>query len=282
MKENRASATGIQLPWVYWVTFLAIFLTACQSHPTLDQVVTSSKLHRAEREAGQFTLLELSGRTGGPGETLHVYLGGDGRPWVDNRPASNPTGLYPLSLELMIQDPAPTVYLGRPCYYRVTMPSQCSPALWTRARYSDTVLDSMAIALTEVIRERRPRDVVLVGYSGGGAIAVLVASKLAEQTPVSVITLAANLDITAWTEHHGLLPLEESRNPATQPDTGLAEVHLLGEHDSVVPVHTVQQYSHRHPGAKFVYVEDFDHRCCWVRYWPDILPGALSALGLPK
>ena len=49
------------------------------------------------------------------------------------------------------------------------------------------------------------REVTFVGYSGGGVLAVLIAERL--DNVAGVITVGANLDTDAWTEHHGYLPL---------------------------------------------------------------------------
>lgn len=267
---------------VYFAIFLAFLLTACHSVPTpeplsVEQLVAAHGLDWGERQAGPFHLLSLSGPRGPAGAPLHIYLGGDGQPWREGQPAANPTGRRPLALELMVQDSAPAVYLGRPCYHQASLPAACRPELWTGGRYSPAVLEPMVDALLALVRERTPGEVVLIGYSGGGALAALAAPRLADMTSVSLITLAANLDTAAWTAHHRLLPLATSLNPARQPPSGLPEVHLLGEEDAIVPAVTVKQYGHQHPQARFLYLTGFDHRCCWVQAWPTLLPYALAA-----
>ena len=74
-----------------------------------------------------------------------------------------------------------------------------------------------------------PRSVVLIGYSGGGVLAVLIAP----QVPGSaVVTIAANLDVEAWARWHQYTPLSGSLNPATQPPLdALHEWHLVGDRD---------------------------------------------------
>src|SRR5687768_13818074 len=102
------------------------------------------------------------------GTTLHVYLDGDGVPWLGSYPTADPTPRDPLVLDLLALDAAPAVYLGRPCYHGLTETSACSPALWTSARYSETVVSSMAVAARRVAEARGAERIVWLGYSGGG------------------------------------------------------------------------------------------------------------------
>ena len=66
------------------------------------------------------------------GSLLHVYLDGDGTPWLRRTlVAADPTPRNPLVLELMAQDPNPAIYLGRPCYHGQSASSVCSSEWWT-------------------------------------------------------------------------------------------------------------------------------------------------------
>lgn len=53
-------------------------------------------------------------------------------------------------LRLMALDPAPSVYLGRPCYHGLAAPCRARRS-FGRARYSARVLDSMAAALRSLL-----------------------------------------------------------------------------------------------------------------------------------
>ena len=53
-----------------------------------------------------------------PSNVLHVYLDGDGVPWIDGRPGADPTPRNTLVLKLMRIDASPSVYVGRPCYHQ--------------------------------------------------------------------------------------------------------------------------------------------------------------------
>ncbi|MCU7878886.1 MAG: hypothetical protein KZQ84_19180 [Candidatus Thiodiazotropha sp. (ex Lucinoma borealis)] len=101
--------------------------------------------------------------------TLHVYLGGDGTPWMGGfLIARDPTPRNPVGLALMALDKAPSIYLGRPCYHGQSRQSPCIPALWTSARYSSQVVDSMALALRGVMDDFDYSILKIFGFSGGG------------------------------------------------------------------------------------------------------------------
>lgn len=203
---------------------------------------------------------------------LHIYFGGDGTPWIDNAfVARDPTARKPVVLRLLQMDRQPAVYLGRPCYHRIEHAERCSSNLWTHERYSETVVASMAMATSELIAAAEAANVTLIGFSGGGVLALLVAQRL---TGVStVITLAANLDTHAWTRHHGVRPLTGSINPADISNwrADLRQVHYIGALDSTVPPESRAEFRARVPQAVFITLPDVDHNCCWHDHWQDIL-----------
>jgi dienelactone hydrolase len=128
----------------------------------------------------------------------------------------------------------------------------------------------MRDAVLTIATRARATSIVLVGYSGGGVLAVLVAERL--DHVAGVITVAANLDVDAWVKQHGYLPLTQSLNPALSI---LAhpwpELHLQGERDTVVPAATTHAYFERYPAAQLRSFAEYDHVCCWVAAWPEVL-----------
>ncbi|NEX22407.1 alpha/beta hydrolase [Thiorhodococcus mannitoliphagus] len=205
-------------------------------------------------------------------ERIHVYLEGDGLPWRSrHRIASDPTPRNPLALRLMALDPSPSIYLGRPCYFGLAQADGCSPWLWTDARYGAEVVDSMVAALKALLPADGPPPLTLIGYSGGGVLAALMAPRLGGE--VRVVTLAANLDIDAWADHHGYSRLSGSINPANEPPIGasIMQLHLMGARDREVPPATVARFMAVNPGAQRRLFSDSDHRCCWLDDWPALL-----------
>jgi len=214
-----------------------------------------------------------------PSRTLHVYLDGDGTPWLAWRPAMDPTPRNPLLLRLMALDPNPSVYLGRPCYHGLSETPPCPSALWTEERYSEAVVSSMAAALRRVLQAGGFERLAWFGYSGGGVIAVLLAPRFAETT--DLVTIAANLDIDAWADLHGYSRLTGSLNPARQPPmpARIRQRHYVGGQDRVVPKDVVA----RGPidPDTLVVIPSYDHTCCWETIWPAVLAevGPASASG---
>jgi len=226
-------------------------------------------------------------RSSGPrsGPLLHVYLEGDASPRMASRywPA-DPTPHRPQMLALMALDPAPSLLLGRPCQHGLN--PDCDPTLWTIGRYGESVVASLVAALRRELRAMGvsgtpPSGVVLVGYSGGATLALLMAERLTETR--AVITLAGNLDTKSWTDHHGYVPLLLSLNPAERPplDPSVIQIHLLGGRDERVPAFLTQPAIARQEGAKLLEYPEFDHECCWASIWPETLTDLTVLLGEP-
>ncbi len=203
---------------------------------------------------------------------VRIYLEGDGLPWVNrHRIAPDPTPRDPLALRLMARDPLPALYVGRPCYHGLSNADRCWPWLWTQGRYSEEVVVSMLRAIERQLPPAGSRRLTLIGYSGGGVLALLIAERL--QGVDSLVTIAANLDIDAWADRQGYSRLTGSLNPATRPplEPGISQLHLIGERDDRVPPATLSRFLARNPDAGARVFRGFDHRCCWVEVWPSIL-----------
>lgn len=203
---------------------------------------------------------------------VHVYLEGDGQPWIHGRwPAENPSSRTMTALRLMLLDPNPSIYLNRPCYGYKTVPPPCSAALWTNARYGPEVVDSMALALQELTRSYPDKRWVLIGHSGGGALAMLLAGRV--ENVAAVVTLAANLDHKAWTEAKGFAPLDGSLNPIDEVKlpAHIIRWHFAGGRDHQVPAPLTATAAERDPDSRFFLESEFDHGCCWREIWPQIL-----------
>ena len=202
-------------------------------------------------------------------QRLHVYLEGDGRPWERGRmPSSEPTTHDSVVLPLMAIDAAPSLYLARPCYNGHAADVGCHPALWTQARYGQIVVDAMTAALRAFCERHQVRELVLIGHSGGGSLAMLLAERLPQSR--AIVTLAGNYDIDVWADHHGYWRLNDSLNPARQIDRGLPEWHILAREDRIVPPVLFEQALRQRKNSR-VYLIDGDHHRGWLGVWPSVL-----------
>lgn len=204
---------------------------------------------------------------------LVVYIEGDGFAWRSrSTPSADPTPINPLALRLALVRPADGVaYLGRPCQYVGANRHGCSQRYWTHARFSPEVIEAMDSALNQLKDMFDARRLTLVGYSGGGAVAALLAVRRSDV--IRLVTVAANLDHEAWTEYHRLSPLRESLNPIDDAIQlrEISQVHFVGSADIVVPpkiVHTFKKRLGHSPRVDVQTLSGFDHECCWVEAWP--------------
>ncbi len=225
--------------------------------------------------AGPFTLFALARDDGDPGAPPRVYIEGDGIAWVSRtRPSRNPTPDDPVGLRLALADPDPgrRLYLARPCQFlEAGEANACAAPHWTSHRFSDAVVEAYADLLHRWAQANRARSMTLIGYSGGGVLATLIAARL--PAVGAVVTVAAPVDHALWTRHHGVRPLTGSRDPLADAAAlrKVPQVHLAGRDDRVVPPDLNRRYLGRVAGdgrAVAVTVDGADHRCCWAARWP--------------
>lgn len=212
---------------------------------------------------------------GSTSKVLHVYLDGDGTPWLAQRYLNqDPTPTSFTVLQLMQEDSKPSLYLGRPCYHQQQNEAVCQPNLWTTARYSSLVVDDMIKTLQSYLASNSFKQVVLIGFSGGGTLAVLIAAKIPDVT--QVITLAGNLDIEAWTNYHHYQPLTASLNPATQTalPKHIYQIHLMGEKDQTIKPVFSTRFIQKEVHAHLKIIPNADHHCCWQAALTEALEAA--------
>jgi len=228
-------------------------------------------------DAGAFVLAGFARGLDGPADRLVVYIEGDGHAWLNRYNVSpDPTPWDPITLRLAVRDRASAVlYLARPCQYTSGEARRsCHPVYWTSHRFAPEVVESTSRAIDQAKRLSGAGSVRLIGYSGGGALAALVAARRSDVA--GLVTIAANLDHAAWTRHHDITPLAGSENPATYAQTlqAIPQIHLAGGDDDVVPPAIVEAFvapMTDRSRARIVVVPDYDHDCCWTRDWPHLL-----------
>lgn len=224
-------------------------------------------------EAGTFDLATYASPKRGNEDLLVVYIEGDGLAFLGpHKISADPTPTEPVALELAKRDLHDNVaYVARPCQYTMAFGARnCTPEYWTISRYAPEVIESMSTAVDTLKRDAGARQLILVGYSGGGAIAVLLAARRSDV--VGLVTVSANLDIAFWVQRDGLTPLSGSLDPAdvaARVET-IPQVHFIGGKDEVVGPTVTQSYlSHMkdRTHARAIEIARFDHVCCWVDQW---------------
>ena len=206
-------------------------------------------------------------------DTLTVYIEGDGAPWVTPwQPPPDPTPLKPIALALASQDSSKAVaYLGRPCQYLDTAQRQeCPVAYWTDGRFAPEVIDRYDQILDQLASTTGARQLTLIGYSGGGVLAALLAARRDDVR--RFITIAAPLSLAEWTGQHGISPLVRSIDPGTLPaaDWQARGLHFIGSRDKIVPSVITEKFVQKF-GGRMQTVERYDHECCWRKNWRDLL-----------
>ena len=211
------------------------------------------------------------------GDTLRVYIEGDGSAWLNTQtPSSDPTPRNPIGLRLAVADLSySSVYLARPCQYQIDAPPNpvlpCSLVDWTAGRFSEKVVNSLNDAINKLKIQFHAKNVILIGYSGGGALAILCAAR--RDDVIKIVTVAGNVSVAAWTKEMGLDSLKDSLDPIAfaAKVEGISQIHFLGTDDEIIPPKMISSYISYFPVTapiKVVPLRGFDHQCCWVRDWP--------------
>ncbi len=198
-----------------------------------------------------------------------IYLEGDGYAWVTRfRVSDNPSPREPAGLQMAIASGAPAIYLARPCQF--TNDSQCSADFWTYDRFHPRVVGSVNAALDKLKTRFGIESFELIGYSGGGYVAMLLAAKRSDISKVT--TVAGVIDPAAWVDHHNVSPLRLSQTTdfLLHASVQTEFIHLCGGNDSVMPCALTRDFLDKANGLglsnhKMQVVPGADHEA-WMAY----------------
>lgn len=245
-------------------------LTGCQSPREALQQLADAHGRQLEVLSGQpFPLAMLAPQDTPKATRLRVYLEGDGHAWATaTQPSLDPTPHNLLVARLAVDDPMPNAYLARPCQFVMT--PACDPTFWTNRRFSQEVLTSLSQALDQLKQRYGNQEFELVGYSGGAALALLLAAQRDDVTLVQ--TIAGNLSPRLWAQMKGLSPLHGSLDPLDYRDhlASIPQRHLVGDADDIVPASLAKAYLVRlHPYvcSQIVISPTTDHEHGWATAW---------------
>ncbi len=256
------AAVGISVSWL---------LVGCVASPSSQykDLALREGLTHSELDASGFRLSVFSNDKP-EGKFIHVYLEGDGTPFhrrVHINP--DPTSTKATGLRLMLSDPNRAILIGRPCYHQKAPQDACRDnKWWTSHRYSAEVIQSLKSALEHLVP--KDKSIALIGFSGGGSLAVLLASDRTLNIH-ELVTVSANLDIEAWASHNGYTPLFGSRNPVDVLPLEIKNTHIYGQTDTRLGFEKWLELLQTSAYSNAIVVPRFDHACCWSNDWPNLL-----------
>lgn len=267
------------------IFLFSLFLCGCASDSTssrkIDDVAGINGFRRVEVQTSSFLITTYQKITS---EKLPYvfYIEGDGRVTIaGGRGISpNPTPSSTIFFDLAVLDSRPNVvYVARPCQHiKMEYNKRCSDrSYWTDKRFSDDSVESINEVINKV---NNGQKFSLIGYSGGGAIAILVAAR--NDLVKDIITLGGNLDHEEFTKSHYVPAMKGSLNPINyaQNIRQIPQLHLVGGKDRVVYPNIARKYVLK-SNSVCVHEKIFPnntHSKGWDEVWAQILSTPLTCL----
>jgi len=247
---------------------------------SFHKIAKSTKFEKTYLKTKYFTLAACY-RFDKPGEPVNIYIEGDGNAWISRaRLSNNPTPREPLVLKLAsIDTNANVAYLARPGQYLEQEKLNVDSCYWSNKRFSEEVIASMDEAISELAKLAKTDKINLIGYSGGAAVAVLIAAR--REDVASLRTIAGNLDIEVVTKYHNVSPLIGSLNPIdfAKKIKNLPQRHFIGSKDTIVPSFVAESFMARMGDkdySRITVVEGATHSKGWGACWRELLTYPLS------
>jgi hypothetical protein len=261
---------------------LISILCACTSAVWISDTQLANTISEPARlqiktyKGGQF-IVHGRERYDNLGSDLNIYLEGDGLAWVSRRePSRDPTPDNPIGLRLAAIDPAPNViWLARPCQYTSQIENpRCKPYYWTNGRFAPEIVDAIDQAITVAKLSAKATKIHLIGYSGGGGLATLIAAQ--RNDVASIRTVAGNIDHPAFTSFHRVTPMSQSLDPASvaRRINTIPQWHFFGADDKVVPKLIGESYIRKAGKSSCLHmhvVPNISHDKGWELLWPRLL-----------
>ena len=250
------------------------FLASC-STPTGNKNADVSQPHNFEKVLvkGDDFLITTFQKITDQSAPFVFYIEGDGLAFNGKyRVSPNPTPRKRMLINLAAMDKRPNVvYVARPCQYTpMELNPKCNSSYWTDKRLSEDVVN----ALNEVINKTNVnhQKFSLIGYSGGGGIAVLIAAR--NPKVKDVITIAGNLDHVAFNSYHNVTPMTASLNPIDYAKSvnKIPQLHLSGEKDPIVPPFIAEKYVKESASscAQQKIFPGVTHKDGWNKVWESV------------
>lgn len=264
------------------------FLSACSSADLRishgENFAARSGFSREQISTNYFKINTYS-KILAPTKEANVYIEGDGFAVAGRgRLSVNPTPRNPLSLKLAAADSAKNViYIARPCQYIETgEDAKCEKKYWSSHRFSTEVIESIDEAISEISGKYGIEKINIIGFSGGGAIATILAAK--RNDIKSLRTVAGNLDHVAVNSYHRVDQMPKSLNALDYADkiTKIPQHHYSGSKDRVVPVFIAEKFAEHVEDKRrcvtMTTVVEATHLGGWVEVWREAIKKPLECI----
>lgn len=239
-----------------------------------ESIRIGSSMDKKEIEAPPFILTSFE-RVAKNSDVANVYIEGDGLAWLGKRTvSSDPTPVDPIALKLAAQDRSNAVfYIARPCQYITHSKGICEKKYWTSHRFAPEVITSFNHALDDIKYRHGVHSFNLIGFSGGAAIAVLVAATRNDIS--SIRTVAGNLDTDGFSKLNKVSVLHGSLNPLTVAHKiqHIPQWHFVGNDDRVIPSVLVDNFlsASGKTGCTHITHVAASHEQGWEQQWKELL-----------
>ena len=292
-RQGRPLPTARHHPWTAILPACLVLLTlaACAGvedrRDSVSRLANGAGLHAQALPGGIFRLQTFYRLQPMYGETtdasLRVYIEGDGFAWINrNRISLDPTPRNPVALKLAAADRGvPLLYVARPCQFAgIGSNPRCTQQYWTSHRFAPEVIEATSAVIDQVKKAVGATAIELVGFSGGGAVAVLVAARRTDVT--SIRTVAGNLDHATLNRRKQVSPLSGSLNAADVAEhvSTIPQIHFVGAEDEIIGAYVAESYRSHAAARNCITIQTVSgasHGDGWEDMWPRLL-----ALQLPN
>ena len=248
--------------------------TTLDTREHAQQLAHSAGLTRSQITANGFVLTAYS-RLTNPEKAVNVYIEGDGLAWLSRYQLSaDPTPRNAVGLALATFDPAPNVvYLARPCQFNDFERTPCASEYWSNKRFAPKVIDAMNQALDSFSRQTHAQKINLIGYSGGAAVAALLAAR--RHDVESLRSVAGNLDHAYVNQINQVSAMPESLNAIDVANniSHIPQLHFVGTRDKVISKEVALRFMAKQIKLNCIAIIDVDagHQDGWLMQWPHLL-----------
>jgi pimeloyl-ACP methyl ester carboxylesterase len=292
-QDNPMRAPRTIIAFITMIMPLVLVLNACAQGPSAmrrteaDRIAMPVFMYDRTIRTDQLNL-HARERIRDKDKPVHVYIGGAGTAGLATetmRNTDDPTPDDPVALRMAAQDShANVIYLARPCQYKRNHDQQgCALNYLGGGSFSNTVITTYMQALDDIKAYHDVEEFDLIGYSGGGGIAAILAAR--RYDVYSLRTVAGILDTKALTDTNANISLYRGTNPAGIADqlVNMPQHHFVGQKDEhITPAifHSFAQAMGKRHCLNYSLLSKANHTIGWVERWQSLLDAPLGCAKL--